>query len=114
MTEPAIRSKLTQVLDAIQGMQAAIQTIDKKLDLHIATTTERFNLMDEKLKRLEDKIDAVEGKLQQQIDAIEAKLEQRLHSLAIQLGQRIDTVESTLEEISQRQAGTDARLWGFW
>ncbi|HIK24698.1 MAG: hypothetical protein P3X23_005250 [Thermosynechococcus sp. Uc] len=66
--------------------------------------------MDEKLKRLEDKIDAVEGKLQQQIDAIEAKLEQRL----IQLGQRIDTVESTLEEISQRQAGTDARLWGFW
>ncbi|HIK24699.1 MAG TPA: hypothetical protein IGP91_02330 [Thermosynechococcus sp. M46_R2017_013] len=32
MTEPAIRSELTQVLDAIQGMQAAIQTIDKKLD----------------------------------------------------------------------------------
>ncbi len=109
MNEPATRSELSQVLDAIQGMQAdmramqaTIQAIDKKLDIHIATTTERFNLMDEKLKRLEDKIDAVEAKLEQRINAVEAKLEQR-----------IDTVESTLQEISKRQAGTDARLWGF-
>ncbi|WP_460193179.1 hypothetical protein [Thermosynechococcus sp. FA-CM-4201] len=109
MTEPATRSELSQVLDAIQGMQAdmramqaTIQAIDKKLDIHIATTTERFNLMDEKLKRLEDKIDAVEAKLEQRINAVEAKLEQR-----------IDTVESTLQDIAKRQAGTDARLWGF-
>lgn len=120
MTEPATRSELSQVLDAIQGMQAdmramqaTIQAIDKKLDIHIATTTERFNLMDEKLKRLEDKIDAVEAKLEQRINAVEAKLEQRINSIEIQLGQRIDTVESTLQEISKRQAGTDARLWGF-
>lgn len=64
MTEPATPSELRQVLDAIQGMQVTIQAIDKKLDIHIATTTERFNLMDEKLKRLEDKIDAVEAKLE--------------------------------------------------
>ncbi|MFN4066065.1 MAG: hypothetical protein ACK4K5_02390 [Thermosynechococcus sp.] len=102
MTEPATCSELNQVLDAIQGMQVIIQAIDKKLDIHIATTTERFNLMDEKLKRLEDKIDAVE-----------AKLEQRINSIEIQLGQRIDTVESTLQDIAKRQAGTDARLWGF-
>lgn len=131
MTEPATRSEVSQVLDAIQGMQAdmramqaTIQAIDKKLDIHIATTTERFNLMDEKLKRLEDKIDAaeakleqrinaVEAKLEQRINAVEAKLEQRINSIEIQLGQRIDTVESTLQDIAKRQAGTDARLWGF-
>lgn len=102
MTEPATRSELSQVLDAIQGMQgnlqameAALQAIDKKLDIHIATSNEKF-------QRLEDKIDAVEAKLEQQINAVEAKL-----------GQRIDTVESTLQDIAKRQAGTDARLWGF-
>lgn len=91
MTEPVTRSELSQVLDAIQGMQsdmramqAAIQAIDKKLDIHIATSSEKF-------QRLEDKIDAVEAKLEQ----------------------RISAVESTLQDISKRQAGTDARLWGF-
>lgn len=44
---------------------------------------------------------------------MEAKLEQRINSIEIQLGQRIDTVESTLQDIAKRQAGTDARLWGF-
>ncbi|MFN4279965.1 hypothetical protein [Thermosynechococcus sp.] len=29
------------------------------------------------------------------------------------MGQGIDTVESTLQEISKRQAKTNARLWGF-
>ncbi|WP_460193207.1 hypothetical protein [Thermosynechococcus sp. FA-CM-4201] len=113
MTEPVTRSELSQVLDAIQGMQAdmrtmqaAIQAIDKKLDIHIATSSEKF-------QRLEDKIDAVEAKLEQRINAVEAKLEQRINSIEVQLGQRIDTVESTLQDISKRQAGTDARLWGF-
>ncbi len=128
MSEPVTRSELSQVLDAIQGMQASLQTIEKKLDIHIATSGERF-------QRLEDKIDAVEGKLEQRINAVEAKLEQRINAVEAkleqrinaveaqlsqristvegQLGQRIDTVEATLQQIVKRQDGTDARLWGF-
>ncbi|MFN3679300.1 hypothetical protein [Thermosynechococcus sp.] len=99
MTESITRSELSQILDAIQA-------IDKKLDIHIATSGERF-------QRLEDKIDAVEAKLEQRINAVEAKLEQRINAVEAKLEQRIDTVESTLQDISKRQAGTDARLWGF-
>ncbi|WP_460193849.1 hypothetical protein [Thermosynechococcus sp. FA-CM-4201] len=38
MSEPVTRSELSQVLDAIQGLQATIQAMDKKLDIHIATS----------------------------------------------------------------------------
>ncbi|URR36564.1 DUF4164 domain-containing protein [Thermosynechococcus sp. HN-54] len=135
MTEPVTRSELSQVLDAIQGMQgnlqsmqAAIQAIDKKLDIHIATSNEKFQRLEDKIDtveakleqrinaveaKLEQRINAVEAKLEQQMNAVEAKLEQRINSIEVQLGQRIDTVESTLQDISKRQAGTDARLWGF-
>lgn len=117
MSEPVTGSELSQVLDAIQGMQASLQTIEKKLDIHIATSGERF-------QRLEDKIDAVEGKLEQRINAVEVKLEQRINAVEAQLsqristvegqlGQRIDTVEATLQQIVKRQDGTEARLWGF-
>ncbi|WJI24710.1 apolipoprotein A1/A4/E family protein [Thermosynechococcus sp. B0] len=146
MTEPVSRSELSQVLDAIQGMQAdmqsmqaAIQAMDKKLDIHIATSNEKFQRLEDKIDtveakleqrinaveakleqrinaveaKLEQRINAVEAKLEQQMKAVEAKLEQRINSIEVQLGQRIDTVESTLQDISKRQAGTDARLWGF-
>ncbi|HIK34426.1 MAG TPA: hypothetical protein IGQ15_01820, partial [Thermosynechococcus sp. M98_K2018_005] len=81
MTESVTRSELSQVLDAIQGMQsnlqtmqAAIQAIEKKLDIHIATNSEKF-------QRLEDKIDTVEARLEQQMNAVEAKLEQRINAV---------------------------------
>ncbi len=124
MTEPITRSELSQVLDAIQGMQAdmrtmqaAIQAIDKKLDIHIATSSEKFQRLEDKIDaveaKLEQRINAVEAKLEQRINAVEAKLEQRINAVEAKLEQRIDTVESTLQDISKRQAGTDARLWGF-
>ncbi|WP_297041685.1 hypothetical protein [Thermosynechococcus sp. OHK43] len=124
MTEPATRSELSQVLDAIQGMQgnlqameAALQAIDKKLDIHIATSNEKFQRLEDKIDaveaKLEQQINAVEAKLEQRINAVEAKLEQQINAVEAKLGQRIDTVESTLQDIAKRQAGTDARLWGF-
>lgn len=157
MAEPVTRSELSQVLDAIQGMQgnlqsmqAAIQAMDKKLDIHIATSNEKFQRLEDKIDaveakleqrinaveakleqrinaveakleqrinaveaKLEQRINAVEAKLEQQMNAVEAKLEQRISVTEVQLGQGIDTVESTLQDISKRQAGTDARLWGF-
>ncbi|HIK26385.1 MAG TPA: hypothetical protein IGP91_12220, partial [Thermosynechococcus sp. M46_R2017_013] len=91
MNESASPSELSQVLECIQGIQNSIQQIDKKLDIHIATTTERF-------QRLEEKIDAVEGKLEQQIHAVEAKLEQRINAVESRLEQQIQTVESRLEQ----------------
>ncbi|WP_460193523.1 hypothetical protein [Thermosynechococcus sp. FA-CM-4201] len=128
MSEPVTRSELSQVLDAIQGMQASLQAIEKKLDIHIATSGERFQRLEDKIDaveaKLEQRINAVEGKLEQRINAVEAKLEQRINaveaqlsqrisSVEVQLGQRIDTVETTLQQIVKRQDGTDARLWGF-
>ncbi|MFN4195974.1 MAG: hypothetical protein ACK4HM_09160 [Thermosynechococcus sp.] len=135
MAEPITRSEVSQVLEAIQrmqadmqAMQAAIQAIDKKLDIHIATSGERFQRLEDKIDaveakleqrinaveaKLEQRINAVEAKLEQQINAVEAKLEQRINAVEAKLEQRIDTVESTLQDISKRQAGTDARLWGF-
>ncbi|MFN4280819.1 hypothetical protein [Thermosynechococcus sp.] len=135
MAEPITRSELSQVLDAIQGMQAdmrvmqtAIQAIEKKLDIHIATSNEKFQRLEDKIDaveakleqqinaveaKLEQRINAVEAKLEQQINAVEAKLEQHINAVEAKFEQRIDTVESTLQDISKRQAGTDARLWGF-
>ncbi|MDR7898060.1 hypothetical protein RHJ63_07025 [Thermosynechococcus sp. JY1334] len=139
MSEPVTRSELSQVLDAIQGMQASLQAIEKKLDIHIATSGERFQRLEDKIDaveakleqrinaveaKLEQRINAVEAKLEQRINAVEAKLEQRINAVEAQLsqrisavetqlGQRIDTVETTLQQIVKRQDGTDARLWGF-
>ncbi|MFN4066769.1 MAG: hypothetical protein ACK4K5_06060 [Thermosynechococcus sp.] len=132
MTESITRSELSQILDAIQAL-------DKKLDIHIVTSGERFQRLEDKIDaveakleqrinaveakleqqinaveaKLEQRINAVEAKLEQQINAVEAKLEQRINAVEAKLEQRIDTVESTLQDISKRQAGTDARLWGF-
>lgn len=78
----------------LQTRQAAIQAIEEKIDIHIATNSKKF-------QRLEDKINTVEAKLEQGINS------------EVQLGRQIETVESTLQEIAKRQAGTDARLWGF-
>ncbi len=36
-SEPVTRSRLSQVWDTFQGMQASLQTLEKKLDIHIAT-----------------------------------------------------------------------------
>ncbi|MDR5638966.1 MULTISPECIES: hypothetical protein [unclassified Thermosynechococcus] len=128
MSEPVTRSEWSQVLDAIQGMQASLQAIEKKLDIHIATSGERFQRLEDKIDaveaKLEQRINAVEAKLEQRINAVEAKLEQRINAVEAQLsqrisavetqlGQRIDTVETTLQQIVKRQDGTDARLWGF-
>ncbi|URR34460.1 apolipoprotein A1/A4/E family protein [Thermosynechococcus sp. HN-54] len=128
MSEPVTQSELSQVLDAIQGMQASLQAIEKKLDIHIATSGERFQRLEDKIDaveaKLEQRINAVEAKLEQRINAVEAKLEQRINaveaqlsqhisSVEAQLGQRINTVETTLQQIVKRQDGTDARLWGF-
>ncbi|MFN4269183.1 MAG: hypothetical protein ACK4HN_01640 [Thermosynechococcus sp.] len=150
MSESATQSELSQVLESIQGIQNAIQQIDKKLDIHIATTNERFQRLEEKIdaveakleqrinaveakleqrisavesrleqristveSKLEQQIKAVESRLEQQISAVESKLEQQIKSVEAQLGQRISTIEVTLQDISKRQAGTDARLWGF-
>lgn len=128
MSDPVTRSELSQVLDAIQGMQASLQAIEKKLDIHIATSGERFQRLEDKIDaveaKLEQRINAVEAKLEQRINAVEAKLEQRINAVEaqlsqrisaveVQLGQRIDTVEATLQQIVKRQDGTDARLWGF-
>ncbi|WJI25016.1 hypothetical protein RHP47_04860 [Thermosynechococcus sp. QKsg1] len=128
MSEPVTRSELSQVLDAIQGMQASLQAIEKKLDIHIATSGERFQRLENKIDaveakleqrinaveaKLEQRINAVEAKLEQRISAVEAQLSQRISAVETQLGQRIDTVETTLQQIVKRQDGTDARLWGF-
>lgn len=75
-----------------------------------AKLEQRINAVEVKLQQ---QINAVEAKLEQRINAVEAKLEQQINAVEAKLGQRIDTLESTLEDISKRQAGTDARLWGF-
>ncbi len=117
MSDPVTRSELSQVLDAIQGMQTSLQAIEKKLDIHIATSGERFQRLEDKIDaveaKLEQRINAVEAKLEQRINAVEAQLSQRISAVEAQLGQRIDTVEATLQQIVKRQDGTDARLWGF-
>ncbi|HIK25889.1 MAG TPA: hypothetical protein IGP91_09365, partial [Thermosynechococcus sp. M46_R2017_013] len=69
--------------------------------------------LEQQIKTLEQRISAVEAKLEQQIKALEFKLEQQIKGVEAQLGQRISTIEVTLQDISKRQAGTDARLWGF-
>lgn len=57
MGEPGTKSELGQVLAAIASMQGDIQAMDKKLEVHIATTAEKFNTIEAKIDALDAKVD---------------------------------------------------------
>jgi len=88
MSDAATQSELGQVLAAIKSMQSDIQAMDKKLDIHIATTAEKFNTLEE---RLSGEIKAVDAKLSSQIKALDDKV----------------------TDLRDRQKVTDSRLWAF-
>lgn len=54
--------------------------------------------MEEVLKRIDNKIDAVEESLENKINDVEAKLEKRIDDVEVKLEKRIDDVEAKLEK----------------
>ncbi|XFA72208.1 hypothetical protein RYO59_000431 [Thermosynechococcaceae cyanobacterium Okahandja] len=84
MSDAATQSELGQVLDAIKSMQSDIQAMDKKLDLHIATTAEKFNTLEERLSG--------------EIKAVRAE---------------IKALDDKVTDLRDRQKVTDSRLWAF-
>jgi len=102
MSDAATQSELGQVLDAIKSMQSDIkamqsdiQAMDKKLDLHIATTAEKFNTLEERLsgeiKAVRAEVKALDDKVTVQIKALDDKV----------------------TDLRDRQKVTDSRLWAF-
>lgn len=91
MSDTTTRSELGQVLDGIKSMQgdikamqSDIQSMDKKLDIHIATTAEKFNTLEEKLSG--------------EIKAVRTELK---------------ALDDKVTDLSDRQKIVDSRLWGF-
>ncbi len=109
MSEVSTPSELSQVLSAIQSMQqeitsvraeiqtmrSEVQAMDKKLDIHIATTAEKFNTLEE---RLFGEIKAARTELQGEIKAIPTELK---------------ALDEKVSDLSDRQRVVDSRLWGF-
>lgn len=52
----AIQGDIQAIKGDIQSMQSDIQAIDKKLDIHIATTAEKFNTLQVEIKAVDDKV----------------------------------------------------------
>ncbi len=77
MSEVMTASEAKQIMDLLQS-------IDKKLDVHIAETKGQFNEVKGEIKALDAKVDALRSELRDDIT-----------------------------ELRSQQKTTDARLWGF-
>ena len=120
MSEATTRSELSQVLDAIRlmqdemkamrsdmkSMQSDIQAMDKKLDIHIATTTEKFNA-------LEEKINSVRTELKAEMQSVRTELKGEVQSVRTELTTKLQAVDEKVTDLSDRQRVVDSRLWGF-
>jgi tetrahydromethanopterin S-methyltransferase subunit B len=81
---PDVLNRLDKLTAVVEATNASIQAVDKKLDVFIARTDERFNSIDQRFQALD----------------------QRITDLDKSLGKRIDTLE-------QRNIAQDVRFWGF-
>ena len=128
MSEPVTTSDISQVIDLLKA-------IDKKLDVHIAVTAERFNTLETKFegaeKRLETKIEGVRQELDAKIDGlrqgletkfegVEKRLETKIEGVRQELDAKIDglrqevrSLDTKVDELSKRQGATDSRLWAL-
>lgn len=135
MSESATRSEIGQVLDGIKSMQAQIQSIDKKLDIHITRSNEQFNTVraeikavDEKLtgeikavrteiKTVDDKLSSqmksLDDKLSTQMKSLDDKLSTQMGSLDDKLSTQVKCLDDKLTDLCDRQKTVDSRLWGF-
>ncbi|XFA74293.1 hypothetical protein RYO59_002560 [Thermosynechococcaceae cyanobacterium Okahandja] len=91
MSESTTQTELGQVLEAIKSMQSDIQAMDKKLDIHIATTVEKFNTVQAEIKAVRVEIKALDDK----VDSLRSEL------------------RDDINELRSQQRTIDARLWGF-
>jgi len=116
MSESTTQTELGQVLDAIKSMQSDIQSIDKKLDLHIATTAEKFNTLEE---RLSGEIKAVRAEIQAvrtEIQAVRTEVKALDDKVTVQINAvqgEIKALDDKVTDLSDRQKVVDSRLWGF-
>ncbi|ATS19327.1 hemagglutinin [Synechococcus sp. PCC 6717] len=77
MSEQITASEAKQIMDLLQSM-------DKKLDVHIARTDEQFKTVKAEIKALDDKVEAFRSELRDNVT-----------------------------ELRSQQKTTDARLWAF-
>ncbi|MDG2991391.1 hemagglutinin [Candidatus Synechococcus calcipolaris G9] len=88
MNEPITASEAKQIMDLLQSM-------DKKLDIHIVKTEEQFNTIRAEFK-------AEVNSVQQQIKSLDGKVD----SLPSEL-------RDDINELRTQQRSTDTRLWTF-
>ncbi|WP_448527895.1 hemagglutinin [Parathermosynechococcus lividus] len=95
MSEQITASEAKQIMDLLQSM-------DKKLDVHIARTDEQFKTVNEQFKTVKAEITSVRTELKAEIKALDDKVE------ALRSELRED-----ITELRAQQRTTDARLWAF-
>ena len=120
MSDAATQSELGQVLAAIKSMQSDIQAMDKKLDLHIATTAEKFNTLEERLsgeikavrteiQSVRAEVKALDDKVTVQINAVQTEVKALDNKMTVQ----IKALDDKVTDLRDRQKVTDSRLWAF-
>ncbi|WP_448524445.1 hemagglutinin [Parathermosynechococcus lividus] len=110
MSEPITASEAKQIMDLLQSM-------DKKLDVHIARTDEQF-------KTVRAEINGVRTELKGEISAVRTELKSEINALRTELKADIKVLDDKVEalrselrediaELRSQQKTTDARLWAF-
>jgi hypothetical protein len=90
-----LRDGLQEVRAAQPVLQARIDKTNDKIDAVNASLSARIDAVDAKLS---DKIDAVNARLSDKIDAVDAKLSDKIGAVDAKLSDKIDAVDAKLSD----------------
>ncbi|WP_448533554.1 hemagglutinin [Parathermosynechococcus lividus] len=99
MSDVMAASDTKQIMDLLQSM-------DKKLDVHIARTDEQF-------KTVRAGINAVRTELKAEINAVRTELRAEIKALDDKVEALRSELREDISELRSQQKTTDARLWAF-
>jgi len=113
MPEVTAQPELTQILTILQAMRQDIQTLDKKLDVYIATTDERLKSIEEKMdikfQEVDRKFQTLEEKMELRFQSLEAKMDIKFKAL----DEKVDDLKQEVSDLRTQQRTTDNRILTF-
>lgn len=92
MSDVLTASETKQIMDFLQSM-------DKKLDIHIARTEEQFKTLRVEMKA--------------EINELRAEVKAEINELRVEVKGDIKALNEKIDDLRDRQRVTDTRLWAF-
>jgi len=73
-----------------------------------------YNRLDNKIEKLDHKIDAVEERLNKKIDAVEERLNKKIDAVEEQLNKRIDLLDKKIEAVQDKLTSRIDNLYNLF